>query len=75
MIRAEKAKRIMQLYEDDYDNFLDKLKAKRKAKKEAGMGAIFGFVCLGIVVTVIGVVLFKSDKKSQQVIQPFRAAA
>lgn len=35
MIRAEKAKRIMQLYEDDYDNFLDKLKAKRKAKKEA----------------------------------------
>ncbi|HSH65456.1 MAG TPA: hypothetical protein VLB84_06575 [Bacteroidia bacterium] len=35
MIRAEKAKRIMQLYESDYDNFLDKLKAKRKAKKEA----------------------------------------
>jgi len=35
MIRAEKAQRIMQLYEDDYDNFLDKLKAKRKAKKEA----------------------------------------
>lgn len=25
----------MQLYENDYDNFLDKLKAKRKAKKEA----------------------------------------
>lgn len=44
-------------------------------KKEAGMGAIFGFVCLGIVVTVIGVVLFKSDKKSQQVMQPLRAAA
>lgn len=35
MIRAEKAQRIMQLYESDYDNFLDKLKAKRKAKKEA----------------------------------------
>lgn len=35
MIRAEKAKRIMELYESDYDNFLDKLKAKRKAKKEA----------------------------------------
>ena len=35
MIRAEKAHRIMQLYEDDYDNFLGKLKAKRKAKKEA----------------------------------------
>ena len=35
MIRAEKAHRIMQLYESDYDNFLDKLKAKRKAKKEA----------------------------------------
>ncbi|MBI2271061.1 MAG: hypothetical protein HYU69_12015 [Bacteroidetes bacterium] len=35
MIRAEKANRIMQLYESDYDNFLDKLKAKRKAKKEA----------------------------------------
>jgi hypothetical protein len=35
MIRAEKANQIMQLYEDDYDNFLDKLKAKRKAKKEA----------------------------------------
>jgi hypothetical protein len=35
MIRAEKAQRIMQLYEDDYDNFLNKLKAKRKAKKEA----------------------------------------
>lgn len=34
MIRAEKAHRIMQLYESDYDNFLDKLKAKRKAKKE-----------------------------------------
>lgn len=39
MIRAEKAKRIMQLYEDDYDNFLDKLKAKRKAKKEAAAKA------------------------------------
>lgn len=35
MIRAEKAHRIMQLYESDYDNFLDKLKAKRKAKKAA----------------------------------------
>ena len=35
MIRAERAQRIMQLYEDDYDNFLNKLKAKRKAKKEA----------------------------------------
>lgn len=34
MIRAEKAHRIMQMYESDYDNFLDKLKAKRKAKKE-----------------------------------------
>lgn len=34
MIRAEKAHRIMQQYESDYDNFLDKLKAKRKAKKE-----------------------------------------
>lgn len=34
MIRAEKANRIMQLYEDDYDNFLNKLKAKRKAKKD-----------------------------------------
>jgi hypothetical protein len=33
MIRAEKAHRIMQLYESDYDNFLDKLRAKRKAKK------------------------------------------
>lgn len=35
MIRAEKAQRIMQLYESDYDNFLDKLKAKRNAKKTA----------------------------------------
>ena len=35
MIRAEKAQRIMQLYENDYDSFLDKLKAKRKAKKAA----------------------------------------
>ncbi|MBI2775627.1 hypothetical protein HYX58_06480 [Candidatus Dependentiae bacterium] len=35
MIQAEKAHRIMQLYESDYDNFLDKLKAKRKAKKAA----------------------------------------
>lgn len=33
MIRAEHADRIMQQYESDYDNFLDKLKAKRKAKK------------------------------------------
>ena len=33
MIRAEQADRIMQQYESDYDNFLDKLKAKRKAKK------------------------------------------
>lgn len=34
MIRAEHAARIMQRYEDDYDNFLDKLKAKRNAKKQ-----------------------------------------
>jgi hypothetical protein len=34
MIKAEHAKRIMQRYEDDYDNFLDKLKAKRNAKKQ-----------------------------------------
>jgi hypothetical protein len=33
MIRAEEANRIMEQYESDYDNFLDKLKAKRKAKK------------------------------------------
>jgi ABC-type enterochelin transport system substrate-binding protein len=33
MIRAETADRIMQGYESDYDNFLNKLKAKRKAKK------------------------------------------
>lgn len=33
MIKAEHADRIMQQYESDYDNFLDKLKAKRKAKK------------------------------------------
>jgi len=33
MIRAETAERIMQDYESDYDNFLDKLKARRKAKK------------------------------------------
>lgn len=32
MIEAEKAKRIMQLYESDYDNFLDGLKAKHKKK-------------------------------------------
>lgn len=44
-------------------------------KKEAGMGAIFGFVCLGLVVTVIGVVLFKSDKKAQPVPQPLKVAA
>ena len=44
-------------------------------KKEAGMGAVFGFVCLGIVVTVIGVVLFKSGKQEQPVMQPLRAAA
>jgi len=34
MIQAEKAHRIMQLYESDYDNFLDKLKAKLSAKKK-----------------------------------------
>lgn len=34
MIKAEHAQRIMQRYEDDYDNFLDKLKAKRNAKKQ-----------------------------------------
>lgn len=44
-------------------------------KKEAGMGAIFGFVCLGLVVTVIGVVLFKSDKKANPVQQPLKVAA
>lgn len=37
MIPAEKAHRIMQLYESDYDNFLDKLKAQLSVKKkEAG---------------------------------------
>lgn len=44
-------------------------------KKEAGMGAIFGFVCLGLVVTVIGVVLFRSDKKANPVQQPLKVAA
>lgn len=34
MIRAEHAERIMQRYEDDYDHFLDKLKAKRTAKRQ-----------------------------------------
>lgn len=34
MIKAEHARRIMQRYEDDYDNFLDKLKAKRNSKKQ-----------------------------------------
>lgn len=34
MISAEKAEHILKLYEADYDNFLDKLKARRKQKKE-----------------------------------------
>lgn len=33
-MKAEQAQRIMQAYEDEYDNFLGKLKARRKAKKE-----------------------------------------
>lgn len=33
MIKADKAHRIMQQIESDYDNFLSKLKAKQKAKK------------------------------------------
>jgi hypothetical protein len=37
MIRAEKAQRIMQLYESDYDNFLDKLQKKRKPIKPTKM--------------------------------------
>lgn len=44
-------------------------------KKEAGMGAVFGFVALGVVVTIIGVVLFRLDKKSNPAPQPLRAAA
>lgn len=44
-------------------------------KKEAGMGAVFGFVALGVVVTIIGVVLFRLDKKSNPAPQPLKAAA
>lgn len=44
-------------------------------KKEAGMGAIFGFLALGVVVTVIGVVLFRVDKKSNPAPQPLKVAA
>ena len=39
MIKADHAVRIMQRYEDDYDNFLDKLKAKRNAKKQTAAKA------------------------------------
>lgn len=44
-------------------------------KKEAGMGAVFGFIALGLVVTVVGVVLFKSNIKPEPATQPLRAAA
>lgn len=44
-------------------------------KKEAGMGAVFGFVALGLVVTIIGVVLFRVDKKSNPAPQPLKVAA
>lgn len=45
------------------------------AKKEAGTGAIFGWVFLGLVVTVIGVVLYNGGKKVDQVTQPVKMAA
>lgn len=44
-------------------------------KKEAGMGAVFGFLALGVVVTVIGVVLFRSGKTEQPAAQPLKVAA
>lgn len=45
------------------------------SKKEAGMGAVFGFLALGVVVTVIGVVLFRSGKAEQPTAQPLKVAA
>lgn len=51
------------------------LDANGNPKKQAGMGAMFGFVCLGIVVLVVGVAIYKADKKPISELQPLRAAA
>jgi len=51
------------------------LDANGNPKKQAGMGAMFGFVCLGIVVLVVGVVIYKADKRPISDLQPLRAAA
>lgn len=43
--------------------------------KEAGFGPMLGFAFLGITLLVVGVAIYKSDKKSQQVLQPMKMAA
>ncbi|MBI2271059.1 MAG: hypothetical protein HYU69_12005 [Bacteroidetes bacterium] len=51
------------------------LDANGNPKKQAGMGAMFGFVCLGVVILVVGVAIYKADKKPISELQPLRAAA
>lgn len=51
------------------------LDANGNPKKQAGMGAMFGFVCLGITILLVGVAIYKADKKPVSELQPLRAAA
>lgn len=44
-------------------------------KKEASFGPMVGFAFLGITLLLVGVAIYKSDKKSKEVLQPMKVAA
>lgn len=49
--------------------------AETKAKKEAGFGPALGFTFLGVTILIVGIVLYKSDRKSKEILQPLKVAA
>ncbi|MBS1635369.1 MAG: hypothetical protein JST26_05555 [Bacteroidetes bacterium] len=66
-------------YESEYDEPTTKPDTKTNDKagqdKKSGGGAWIGWTCLGITFLLVGYALLSSDKKSKEILPPFKTAA
>lgn len=64
--------------ESGYDEPTDKTKTEAKSEtkdskaKDKGFGSAFGFLFLGFTIAVVGFALYSSEKKSKEILAPFK---
>lgn len=65
--------------ESDFDEPTDKAKPETKNEtkesKSKGFGSALGFVFLGFTLALVGVAIYSSDKKSKEILAPFKHTA